>query len=101
MSGDDLRERVLVARARAVDQLVFGNRGARGQAGNPNTARERTARSDAVRSEPLALVQLERDGVDAEPLARRPRAVGEHMSKVPATCRAGHLGSMHAVAVIV
>src|SRR5260370_29779769 len=83
MSGDELRERVLVARARAVDQLVFGNRGARGQAGNPNTARERTARSDAVRRESSAHVQLERDRADAESLARLAGAVGENMSEVP------------------
>ena len=49
----------------------------------------------------LGLVQIQRDGVDAETLAGRARPVGEHVAQVAAAAPAGHLGAGHAVAVVV
>src|ERR1700746_3839454 len=101
MGADELRERVPIPGAGTVDQPVFGNRGAQTQGGNPSTACERTAPEGAVRREGSALVEIERGGVDADPLARFAGPVAEYVPEVAAADRTGHLDAMHAVAVIV
>ena len=109
--GVEAPDRGFARQARARDRLTPGQPAGtpRRRAGSGRSSplpawtrpKPRPGRSESSLPRPfpgLALLELERRGVDAVPEARRPRPVGEHVPEMAAAARAHHLGAHHPVA---